>query len=160
MVNGQCGRRCQWGWLWDVILDAPYHNVSTGTQSMCCLVAPQYRKVWFIICWYLMVCNGFKLDGEILMEIPWFVPSARQEISTAMDMLIYYCCAPLVTVGSVYGRSYVVFGNPRLIGSEGTLPLSSLDGMNGFKLDLENNNWYSCSPAQQVISMVMEFLIY
>ena len=45
-----------------------------------------------------------------------------------MDTLILLFVAPW---RGVYGRSYVVFGNPA-IGSEGTLRLSSLDGMNGF----------------------------
>ena len=47
---------------------------------------------------------------------------------------------------STKGRSYVVFGGPG-VGSSGTVSLSSLNGVNGFKLYGENNQDYSGSSV-------------
>ena len=77
--------------------------------------------------------NGFKLDGEAASDGSGYSVSAAGDING--DGV-----ADLV-VGAPYhannkGRSYVVFGGPSAGGS-GVLPLSSLNGMNGFKLDGE-----------------------
>ena len=50
------------------------------------------------------------------------------------------------------GRSYVVFGGPG-VGNKGIVALSSLNGVNGFKLDGENNydeSGYSVSAAGDI----------
>ena len=47
-----------------------------------------------------------------------------------------------MSAGSRKGRSYAVFGGPR-VGKSGNLLLVSLNGTNGFKLDGENNHDYS-----------------
>ena len=58
---------------------------------------------------------------------------------------------------SAKGRTYVVFGGPG-VGSSGDILLSTLNGMNGFKLDGENNDEYSglqSVPQETSMAMVM-----
>ena len=75
--------------------------------------------------------NGFKFDGETLGDWSGYSVSAAGDINgdSHADLLIG---APKYANG--IGRSYVVFGGPG-IGSSGFLALSSLNGINGFKLD-------------------------
>jgi Cadherin-like/Putative Ig domain/FG-GAP repeat len=82
--------------------------------------------------------NGFKLDGENAGDYSGSVVSAARDINGDgyADILIGAVSYP---AGSNKGRSYVVFGGPG-VGSNGTIALSSLNGVNGFKLDGENNN--------------------
>jgi hypothetical protein len=85
--------------------------------------------------------NGFKLDGENNND------SSGNSVDTAgdingdgyVDILI---AADGYPAGSGKGRSYVVFGGPK-VGSSGDILLGSLNGTNGFKLDGENNNDHS-----------------
>ncbi len=85
--------------------------------------------------------NGFKLDGENNGDFSGRLVSAADDINDDghADLLIGAYGYP---GGSTKGRSYVVFGGPG-IGSSGIVVLSSLNGVNGFKLDGENNNDYS-----------------
>ena len=79
--------------------------------------------------------NGFMLDGEEEYDRSGTSVSAAGDINgDGIDDLIIG--APTVnTNGSQSGRSYVVFGKTTGFGSP--LPLSSLDGRNGFMLDGE-----------------------
>ncbi len=85
--------------------------------------------------------NGFKLDGENNQDSSGYSVSAIGDINGdgQNDMVIGAWRYPS---GIGKGRSYVVFGGPG-VGNSGTLALSSLNGINGFKLDAENNYDYS-----------------
>ncbi len=83
--------------------------------------------------------NGFKLDGEVSNDYSGISVSAAGDINGDgyADLLIgasYYATQT--------GRSYVIFGGPG-VGGSGTILLSSLNGVNGFKLDGEASNDYS-----------------
>ena len=85
--------------------------------------------------------NGFKLDGEAAGDISGACVSDAGDINSDgyADMLIG---APYHASSS--GRSYVVFGGIG-VGSSGLIPLSNLNGVNGFKLDGETGG--DCSGA-------------
>ena len=85
--------------------------------------------------------NGFKLDGENNNDLSGVSVSAAGDINGDghADLVIGAVWYPS---GNHIGRSYVLFGGPG-VGKTGGLPLSSLNGANGFKLDGENNNDYS-----------------
>ena len=79
--------------------------------------------------------NGFKLDGETASDYSGSsVATAGDVNNDGLDDLIVgaWLADPN---GSYSGRSYVVFGKTG--GFASPLPLSSLDGTNGFKLDGE-----------------------
>ena len=81
--------------------------------------------------------NGFKLDGENTQDYSSAVSAAGDINGDGNnDLLIGANGYP---AGSYKGRSYVVFGGSG-VGSSGDILLSSLTGVNGFKLDGENNN--------------------
>ena len=89
--------------------------------------------------------NGFKLDGENDNDYSGLYVSAAGDINDDgyADLLIG---AEHYPAGNNTGRSYVVFGGPR-IGNSGYIALSSLNGANGFKLDGENNSGAGCSVS-------------
>ena len=61
-----------------------------------------------------------------------------------MAMVMAICLLEHATTPVSTGRSYVVFGGPG-VGNSGLLTLSSLNGINGFKLDGEasgDREWY------------------
>ncbi len=102
----------------------------------------------------LMGVNGFKLDGENNQD------QSSQSVSLAgdingdgyADLIIGAWAYPGNNVNSAKGRSYVVFGGPR-VGGGGLFNLSSLNGINGFKFDGENfgdNSGISVSTAGDV----------
>ncbi len=82
--------------------------------------------------------NGFKLDGENILDHSGWSVSAGRDINGDgyADLLIGAYGYPK---GNNTGRSYVVFGGPTIVGGSGVFNLSSLNGANGFKLDGENN---------------------
>ena len=91
--------------------------------------------------------NGFKLDGEATHDY------SGLSVNTAGDIngdgyadIIIGAYGYNNSVG--VGRSYVIFGG-RNVGSQGLLPLASLNGTNGFKLDGEprSASGYSVSTA-------------
>ena len=87
--------------------------------------------------------NGFKLDGETDSDESGFSVSAAGDInSDGYDDVIIGAFGYPGGVPNFTGRSYVVFGGPE-IGAGGLIPLSGLNGSNGFKLDGENH--YDCS---------------
>ena len=79
--------------------------------------------------------NGFKLDSEGVGEESGYSVSAAGDVNGDgyADVLIG---AP------EQDHSYVVFGGPG-VGGSGLLPLASLNGTNGFKLDGEMSSDYS-----------------
>lgn len=80
--------------------------------------------------------NGFRLDGEAIGDYSGYAVSAAGDINAdgIMDLII-----GARDYGSSTGRSYVVFGGPT-IGQNGLISLSTLNGVNGFKLDGEGVN--------------------
>jgi hypothetical protein len=93
--------------------------------------------------------NGFKIDGETAGDYSGLSVSAAGDLNndTIADLVIgaYF-------YGSKAGRSYVVFGNSSLGGS-GLLAVSSLNGVNGFKLGGEaagDQSGYPVSEAGDV----------
>ena len=95
--------------------------------------------------------NGFKLDGESDDDYSGCSVSAAGDINGDghNDLLIGVYGYPST---NDKGRSYVLFGGPG-VGSSGDVLLSSLNGINGFKLDGENNNdlsGYSVSAAGDI----------
>ncbi len=99
----------------------------------------------------LMGANGFKLDGENNGDASGLSVSTAGDVNGdgIADLLIGASGYPS---GNHKGRSYVVFGGVG-VGSNGTLALSSLRGVKGFKLDGENNDdisGYSVSTAGDV----------
>ncbi len=90
--------------------------------------------------------NGFKLEGENNGDNSGYSVSGAGDVNGDgyTDLLIG---APGYPSGKYKGRSYVVFGGPE-VGSDGMIALSDLTGVNGFKLDGENNQeWSACSVS-------------
>ncbi len=89
--------------------------------------------------------NGFKLDGENNGDVSGVSVSAAGDINgDGHDDLIIG--ADWYPGGSKKGRSYVLFGGSG-IGSSGQISLSGLNGVNGFKIDGENNEDWSGYPV-------------
>jgi hypothetical protein len=82
--------------------------------------------------------NGFILNGEHNSDYSGYSVKAAGDVNGDgyADLLISAYGYPMNTYK---GRSYVVFGGPE-VGSGGVIALSGLDGVNGFKLDGENDN--------------------
>ncbi len=94
--------------------------------------------------------NGFRLDGENNKDASGNAVSAAGDINGDGydDIIIGATYYPV----NLQGRSYVVFGGLG-IGSSGYLNLSSLNGVNGFKLDGEHyqdQSGYSVSAAGDI----------
>ncbi len=85
--------------------------------------------------------NGFKLEGENNDDWSGYFVKTGGDINDDgyTDILIGAYGYPK---NNCKGRSYVVFGGAG-VGNSGVIPLSSLNGTNGFKLDGENNSDYS-----------------
>ncbi len=95
--------------------------------------------------------NGFKLDGENYNDYTGSSVSSGGDINGDgyTDLLIGAYGYPQ---GNQVGRTYVVFGGPA-VGHNGTISLASLNGINGFKLDGENdqdNSGYSISSGGDI----------
>ncbi len=118
----------------DIVIGAGGYN---GFQGRSYVVFGGEGKNGDIALSSLNGANGFKIDGENGGDDSGCSVSAAGDINgDGHDDLI---------IGAVAyppqwkGRSYVVFGGPG-VGSSGSIALSSLNGVNGFKLDGENNN--------------------
>ncbi len=83
--------------------------------------------------------NGFKVDGETIFDYSGTCVSAAGDVNNDgyVDLLIG---AYGYSNSGYSGRSYVIFGGPG-VGSNGLFSLSSLNGINGFKLNSEGKNW-------------------
>ena len=120
----------------DIIIGAYQHNNYAG-RSYVVFGGSKVGSQGLLPLSSLNGINGFKLDGEASGD------NSGWSVSTAGDMngdgyADIIIGAPLYNVG----RSYVVFGGSK-VGSQGLLPLSSLNGVNGFKLDGEASGDYS-----------------
>ena len=116
----------------DLLIGAIYHGSNTG-RSYVVFGGPNVGAGGTIALSNLNGTNGFKLDGEVSGDKSGISVSAAGDINGDghADLLIgaYFHA-------SATGRSYVVFGGVN-VSSGGTIPLSSLNGSNGFKLDGE-----------------------
>lgn len=84
--------------------------------------------------------RGFKLDGELTGDRAGFSVSRAGDVNgDGLDDLIIGAIGADPNGQSFAGRSYVVFG--RTAGFSSPVPLSSLNGSNGFILDGETANW-------------------
>ncbi len=128
----------------DLLIAAPLYpnNIWTG-RSYVVFGGPGVGNNGTMALSNLNGANGFKLDGENNGSAaqPSYSVSAAGDINSDghADLIIGTINAPN---GYGKGRSYVVFGGLG-VGNNGTIALSSLNGVNGFKLDGENNGDYS-----------------
>lgn len=117
----------------DVFIGAAWHNSHTG-RSYAVFGSPDVGSSGLLSLADLDGHNGFKLDGE----------SANDDFSGRAISLVGDVNGDAfgdLLIGAFghnngIGRSYVVFGGAE-VGSSGSLPLSNLNGVNGFKLDGE-----------------------
>ncbi len=122
----------------DLIIGADDHNSGMG-RSYVIYGGPGLGSSGAISLGSLNGANGFKLDGENNGDFSGVSVSAAGDINGdgRVDLLI-----GAFDHANNIGRSYVVFGGSKL-GSGGIFNLSNLNGVNGFKLDGENNGDYS-----------------
>ena len=83
--------------------------------------------------------NGFKLDGEAVNDNAGFSVSGIGDFNNDGHDDFIIGSPQRFPSGNGIGRSYVVFGGTG-VGNSGLLPLSSLNGTNGFRLDGEGTN--------------------
>ncbi len=121
----------------DILIGAPNFNGSTG-RSYVVFGGPGVGKNGLLSLSNLNGINGFKLDGEVIGDNCGISVSSAGDVNgdSYEDLLIG---AWFWFYNHNAGRSYVVFGGPG-VGSNGVIALSSLNGVNGFKLDGENND--------------------
>lgn len=116
----------------DLIIGAFGHNSNTG-RSYVVFGGPGVGSSGSIALSALNGINGFKMDGEAINDYSGISVSIAGDINSDgyTDLMI----GAYQHNGNT-GRSYVVFGGPG-VGSSGLITLSSLNGVNGFKLDGE-----------------------
>ncbi len=129
------------GWV-DLLIGAPGHANYVG-RAYVVFGGPGVGSQGVLSLSSLNGTNGFKLDGEAVYDNAGFSVSPVGDFNHDGhdDFLVgaphYYFVS-----GSGAGRSYVVFGGSE-VGKGGLLPLSSLNGTNGFKLVGESINSYT-----------------
>ena len=116
----------------DVLIGAWARNNSTGRSYMV-FGGPGVGSSGSLPLTSLNGANGFKLDGEAASSVSGYSLSGIGDMNGdgVMDLAI-----GAYGYASNTGRSYVVFGGPK-VGSSGLLALSTLNGINGFKLAAE-----------------------
>ena len=94
--------------------------------------------------------NGFKMDGEAANDQSGWSVNAAGDVNG--DSYADFIMGTPYHNGKI-GRSYIIFGNPK-VGQGGMLPLSDLNGANGFKIDGINGqvaeSGYSVSYAGDI----------
>ena len=132
----------------DVVMGAPYHANYTG-RSYLIFGGPTVNASTLVSFSNLTGKNGFKIDGEAIGDYSGHSVSAAGDINGDgyADILI-----GAMGHDSYVGRSYVMFGSSG-VGKNGLLPLSSLNGVNGFILVGEtgyDSSGFSVSAAGDV----------
>ncbi len=132
----------------DLFIGAPGHNSNTG-RSYVVFGGSDVGRSGLLPLSSLNGVSGFKLDGESASDSSAFWPAGTGDINGDgfADLLI----GAYGYKGNT-GRSYVVFGGSK-VGNEGIIPLSNLNGVNGFKLDGEiggDQSGYSISVAGDI----------
>ena len=119
--------------LADMIIGAYDHNNGTG-RSYVVYGGLELGGSGAISLGSLNGIDGFKLDGEVTGDYSGASLGAAEDINGdgQVDLLI-----GAFGYANSTGRSYIIFGDTSL-GDNGIFNLSSLNGMNGFKLDGEN----------------------
>ena len=131
----------------DIVIGAHGYNSFTG-RSYVIFGKPDIGGNGLILLSSLNGVNGFKLDGESVNDFSGF-PVSTGDVNGdgIVDLLI-----GAYGHNTVVGRGYVVFGK-KGIGSAGLLPLSSLDGISGFKADGEAG-YYRAAMSMSAIGDV------
>ena len=131
----------------DFLIGAPDHANNIG-RSYVVFGGPGVGSSGLLSLSNLNGTNGFKLDGEGVNEISGNTIASIGDIN-ADGYADLFIGAPYYNAN--IGRSYVVFGAPG-VGSSGLLPLSSLNGINGFKVDGEINDLSGVSASASDIN--------
>ncbi len=94
--------------------------------------------------------NGFRIDGEAAGDQSGISVSSAGDINAdgRDDLFIGAYLADPAGLSNA-GRSYVIFGNSEIVGN-GVFSLSSLNGVNGFKIDGETATALSGYPVRTV----------
>lgn len=134
----------------DIIIGAYGYNTFTG-RSYVVFGGPGVGSGGLISLSSLNGSNGFKLNGESTSSRSGYSVAGIGDVNGDQhpDLLIGAYQYP---AANYKGRSYVVFGGSG-VGGSGTIALSSLNGVTGFKLDGEFNNdesGYSVSAAGDI----------
>ena len=131
----------------DLLIGASAYNNGAG-RSYVVFGGPGVGSSGIIALANLNGANGFKLDAESTHDFNGLGVSAAGDVNgDGYDDLFIgapYSSSPGPTQA---GRSFVIFGGPE-IGHSGLLPLSSLNGANGFRLNGEGvTDWSGCSVS-------------
>jgi len=134
----------------DLLIGAPYYNNYVG-RSYIVFGGIGIGSSGVVALSALNGINGFKLDGERISQSGFSVSGAGDINGDGFaDLLIG---APVYHDNNNYGRSYVIFGGMG-VGSSGLIALSALNGINGFKLDDDEEGYgssgYSVSGAGDI----------
>jgi hypothetical protein len=132
----------------DIFIGAEYALSGSG-RSYLIFGAKEIGKSGLFSLSTLNGANGFKLDGEMGSSTNpplgdrsgISVSNAGDVNSDGYDDLLVGAVLASPNGVQAAGRSYAIFGGPQ-VGNSGSLPLSSLNGLNGFKLNGEaTNDW-------------------
>ncbi len=117
----------------DVLIGAPIHASQTQAGRSYVVFGGPGVGSGLLSLSSLNGTNGFKLDGEMVNDRSGSSVSSAGDVNGDgyADVLI-----GMPLQASQTKRSYVVYGGPKA-GIQGLISLSSLNGMNGFKLDGE-----------------------
>ncbi len=121
----------------DLLISAPYGSSNKGCSYV--VFGRQKDGVSNFLLSNLNGTNGFKLDGEASGDLSGFpITNAGDVNGDGYDDLLIGAYSH----ANYTGRSYVVFGNPSIIGAS-IFQLANLNGSNGFKIDAEKPGDYS-----------------
>ena len=121
----------------DIAIGAPYALSGAG-RTYVLFGSENLQKSGLISLATLSGGNGFSLDGEMASDFSSNSIGALGDVNgDGVDDFVIGAATTLIVMGQPAqggpGMSYVVFGN-KTIGTSGALPLSSLNGVQGFKI--------------------------